>query len=320
MGKLDKQALPYREGQQFNPYGLFAGLYIPDCVAKTKLLSPLEKLVWGRLCKRAGKDGRCYPSLTRIASDLGISRNGAIKSVASLVSKGFLEKHRQPGRRTNHYVFLWHSCLNEGLKVTSQPSGTEVVKFSTSSTLSEPDLVNEVDLSSSQSRPKEIHKENQKKTTTTTVRHQGVLSSGGGDGGCGGFSLSEKEARYIELRVKRAVAEGEIRKSPERYKLSLLRKATQSQLDMSDYEELVRWSQQGQDIELKKPARDSIQRKKDELHDELQRLSSESREWWGPLSRDHPAKRDIRPRYVSEDIWIRTQFKKYGNKQEAING
>lgn len=310
-----------KAGDRFIPYGVFeTGVYIPNVLLATDLISSADKVLWGRLSQFAGENGACFPSLSALAIETGLSRSGVIKSLNSLIEKGFLEK-RVPdatalGRQcTNRYYFLMHPIF---LKALSPPS-TQSVLGSAPSTQNQLALVHSVDQPGSQSRPKEIHKENQKKTTTTTIPLHGISSSMEGDGGCSGFSLSDEKTLYIELKVKHAVAEGEIRKSPERYKLSLLRRATQNQLDMSDFEELVRWSQQGQDVELEKPTRENIQQKKSHLHDELQRLSSESREWWEPLSRDHPAKREIRPRFVSEDIWIRTQFKKYGNEQGAIN-
>jgi hypothetical protein len=299
---------------------LFNGVFIPNVLLESDILSSADKIVWGRLCQFAGENGVCFPSFSTIATKTGLSRSGAIKSVNTLVAKGFLEKQVPSaislGRQcSNRYYFLLHPLFFEAFRSPSAQS----VLGSAPSTQNQLALVHSVDQPGSQSRPEEIHKENQNKTTTTTILFHGIPSSMEENGGCSGCSLSDEKTLYIELKVKRAVAEGEIRKSPERYKLSLLRRATQNQLDMSDFEELVRWNQQGQGLEREKPTRENIQQKKSHLHDELQRMSSESREWWEPLSRDHPAKREIRPQYVSEDIWIRTQFKKYGNEQGAIN-
>src|ERR1022692_92146 len=50
-------------GQPFNPFGLFTGIFIPDALVRSTIISPGAKLVYGRLARYAGQDGRCYPAV-----------------------------------------------------------------------------------------------------------------------------------------------------------------------------------------------------------------------------------------------------------------
>lgn len=323
MAKNEKQVQPFKEGQRFNPYGIFKGIYIPDCIAKTKLLTPVEKLVWGRLCKHAGGDGLCYPSFTKIAGALGISRSGAIKSVASLVSKGFLEKHSQAGtsfegprKRTNRYTFIWHPCLNDGLKFTGQLSESVNEKSSPSGGLSEPSLVYRVDSSSSQSRLKEIHKENQEKTTTTTMPVEGGLSPLEASGGCGS-SLSDEQLRYIQLQVEYTAAHGDLRKPPRRLERALMRLAEAGKLDMSDFEDLKKWKV-AQATPRSRSGSPTVP-DKEALLAEVAAKNREALQWLNSLAPTHPAKCDKRPSNMPKDLWIRHQYQKYTQSEEMNN-
>ena len=78
-------------GKRFIPHRLFNGVFIPNVLLETDLISPVDKIVWGRLCQFAGENGVCFPSFSTIATKTAISRSGAIKSVNALVEKGFLE-------------------------------------------------------------------------------------------------------------------------------------------------------------------------------------------------------------------------------------
>ncbi|TDT88636.1 helix-turn-helix domain-containing protein [Pseudodesulfovibrio indicus] len=322
MSKREKEAQPFKAGQRFNPYGHFRGIYIPDCVAKTKLLTPVEKLVWGRLCKHAGEDGNCYPSFTRISEALGISRSGAIKSVASLVFKRFLEKSTNEGalpngrhHRTNRYVFLWHECLNDGLKATSLHSTSEIKKQSASSIVSEPGPVYPVDQCGPQSRPKEILEKGLKKNTTTPSAggSPSIVVGGGFD-----FALSNEEVRYIELKVDYVKSHGRLRKENSLPLENYLRlEASKGKLDMSDFERLKEWkSKQIKSLTAKGPL---IVQDFETRHADLEAINLEVRNWWNSLGPTHPAKNDKRTNLYGADPdglhWIRCQFQKYSTKE-----
>ena len=307
-----------KKGQRFNPYRLFNGMFLPNLIARTRLLSPTDKLVWARLCQFAGENGICFPSFRRIAYEVGISRSGAIKSVNSLVDKGFLEKHVPDNvslgnQKTNQYFFLWHPVLNEAFEAPSTQSVPGVSSLDAPSSQSEPALVEKVDQPSSQSEPKEIHKENHKKTTTTTNYSSEASPPEAEKSGGGGFSLSDFESRYIELKVKRTVAEGEIKKSPNRLKISLTRLAAAGELDISDLDDLERWDKASSALKGNSfSGGENGPLDKARLHEELSVIMTESKAWWEELSSDHPAKTEIKPSYIQDEMWIRQQYKKYG--------
>jgi hypothetical protein len=56
-----------------------------------------ERLVLLYLYRRAGPDGGSWPSYATIATDCGINRRSAIRSVKSLISKGFVRIERRQG-------------------------------------------------------------------------------------------------------------------------------------------------------------------------------------------------------------------------------
>ena len=105
-------------GKPFNPYGLFNGILIPEAICKYRGLSLGAKMVYGRLCRYAGRDGLVYPSIPTLASELGVGKTQARKYVQKLESEHFIavdRKNRHFGPNgtggTNNYVFLWHAAF-----------------------------------------------------------------------------------------------------------------------------------------------------------------------------------------------------------------
>ena len=97
-------------GQAFSPYKLFTGIFIPEGVCKCPDLSAGAKIVYGRLCRFAGEDGKAYPAVPTVGRELGISGKQARRYVRELEEKNFIRADREPGR-TSHYVFLWHAAF-----------------------------------------------------------------------------------------------------------------------------------------------------------------------------------------------------------------
>jgi len=71
-------------GQPFNPYRLFTGIFIPEALVRSKLVSPGAKMAYGRLARYAGKDGRCFPAVSNLALEIGIGARQAQKYLAEL--------------------------------------------------------------------------------------------------------------------------------------------------------------------------------------------------------------------------------------------
>jgi hypothetical protein len=71
-------------GQAFNPFGLFNGVFVPECLSRCCWLSGGAKLAWGRLARYAGRDGRCYPTLKTLGQEIGVGERQAQKYIAEL--------------------------------------------------------------------------------------------------------------------------------------------------------------------------------------------------------------------------------------------
>jgi hypothetical protein len=104
-------------GQPFNPFRLFTGIFIPEGLVRAKGISPGAKLAYGRLARYAGQDGRCYPSVGTLASEIGIGDRQAQKYIAELERKGLLRRvsrYSDGAQTSNAFEFLWHG-LFEGV-------------------------------------------------------------------------------------------------------------------------------------------------------------------------------------------------------------
>lgn len=127
-------------GQPFNPFGLFVGSFIPNCIQRLDYLTSSDKLVWGRLYQYSGQDGKCYPKQDTIAEELGMTKTTVRNSLDHLVDNGFISITKVTGtaklmHQNNSYIFLWHSCfeydspcaknLHLGVKKTCTPTKEE---------------------------------------------------------------------------------------------------------------------------------------------------------------------------------------------------
>jgi hypothetical protein len=106
-------------GEPFNPYKLFKGIFIPDAICQRRCLLPGSKLVYGQLCRFAGKDGKAYPSLETLGKRIGISRRQTIRHIRELEADGLIRPQRTAGK-VSHYVFLWHPAFTSD-KLSPQP-------------------------------------------------------------------------------------------------------------------------------------------------------------------------------------------------------
>jgi DNA-binding MarR family transcriptional regulator len=81
-----------------------------DC----KIGSHVQKLVLIKLADNANEDGKCWPSLKRIANDCEISRRTTINAIKSLEEKGFLQVHREKTSADMNKVNLYTLTLEGG--------------------------------------------------------------------------------------------------------------------------------------------------------------------------------------------------------------
>lgn len=99
--------------KRFNPYGRFNGIFIPEQICVSGELHPISKLIYGRLARYAGKDGRCDPEQETLSSELGTSLSSVKRAIKELVSLKLIEVERGNRLRNenNKYHFLEHSML-----------------------------------------------------------------------------------------------------------------------------------------------------------------------------------------------------------------
>lgn len=105
-------------GEPFNPFGLFNGIFIPECLASCRWLSGGAKLAWGRLARYAGRDGRCYPTMAALGREIGVGERQAQKYVAELERHQLVRRvSRYLGlaQTSNGFEFLWHGLFEEGM-------------------------------------------------------------------------------------------------------------------------------------------------------------------------------------------------------------
>ena len=88
-------------GQVFVPRRvLHSGVFVPDGLLASRLVSNGAKLLWARLARYAGTRGQCFPLLSTLAGDLGFSERQVQRYLAELVSGGFL-RARQGNARSS---------------------------------------------------------------------------------------------------------------------------------------------------------------------------------------------------------------------------
>lgn len=118
IGECDDYTPPrLRIGETFNPYRQFnENVLIPGAMSRSRELQPGAKLVYGRLRWYAGEDGRCYPALKTLATEVALGKRQVQKHLRTLEKTGFLRTEVQfkDGRQTsNSYIFVWHRIFAE---------------------------------------------------------------------------------------------------------------------------------------------------------------------------------------------------------------
>lgn len=79
-----------------------------------KIGSHVQKLVLIKLADNANDDGKCWPSLQRIANECEISKRTAINAIKALEEKGFLCVHRERTSADMNKVNLYTLTLEGG--------------------------------------------------------------------------------------------------------------------------------------------------------------------------------------------------------------
>jgi hypothetical protein len=96
---------------RINPYRLFNGAFIPEWLMTTGTVSSHAKIIYARLCRYAGDDGRCYPKLDELAGEVGLPLSTMRRALEELIEQRMLETVRRGLGLPNDYFFLWHPLM-----------------------------------------------------------------------------------------------------------------------------------------------------------------------------------------------------------------
>lgn len=107
--------------QYINPYKLFVGSFIPAWLEPRREISPGCKLTFARLCRYAGKNGKCFPSEATIAEALGVSTRTIKRHIAELVKYNLIEAKFDGVKGVNSYKFLWHKWMEGSVEIYITP-------------------------------------------------------------------------------------------------------------------------------------------------------------------------------------------------------
>jgi len=122
-------------GRTVQPLRLVQRDLRPEAICKYRGLPLGAKMVYGRLCRYAGRDGAVYPSMSALAAELDIGKTQARTYVQELERKHFIavdreNRHFFPNGSggSNKYVFLWHVAFDgEEGKSRKTPEGKRII-------------------------------------------------------------------------------------------------------------------------------------------------------------------------------------------------
>ena len=119
-----------QNGDIYNPYKVFVGIFIPNLIVQDKKLSLGAKMTFGVLCQFSGKAGVCYPRQGVIAERLGVSKRQVITYIKELKREKYLRVARQGQGKTNIYFFLWKKTWSDLALQEVKDSSLQEVKDS----------------------------------------------------------------------------------------------------------------------------------------------------------------------------------------------
>ena len=103
----------------FNPFGLFNGVWIPEFLLSYSGISPAAKICYARLCRYCGrKTNICFPSLDELADELGVTTRSINSYLRELEDDGFLVIQRRGMQMTNKYRLKKNRVIKEFLGET----------------------------------------------------------------------------------------------------------------------------------------------------------------------------------------------------------
>lgn len=98
--------------KHINPYKLFHGSFIPEWLMTTDVVSANAKIIYARLCRYAGTDGKAYPKLEQLAEQVGMPVTTMRRALKELIDNQMIETNRRGLGLANDYYFLWHPLMD----------------------------------------------------------------------------------------------------------------------------------------------------------------------------------------------------------------
>ena len=105
-------------GQPFNPFRLFTGIFIPEALVQSKLVSPGAKMAYGRLTRYAGQDGKCFPAVETLGQEIGVGERQAQRYLGELERTKLIRRRSrflEQAQTSNLIEFLWHPLFQDGV-------------------------------------------------------------------------------------------------------------------------------------------------------------------------------------------------------------
>ncbi len=103
-------------GEPFIPYKQFHVLPIPDSMLRDSELPSGAKIVYGRLCRFAGKKSWCWPKPESIGIEVGLGERQIQKYLTLLERKRFIRRQPRFGENgeqtSNRISLLWHHSFD----------------------------------------------------------------------------------------------------------------------------------------------------------------------------------------------------------------
>ena len=106
-----------KTGDVYNPYKIFVGIFIPNCIAETNKLSQSAKLCFGKLSQFSGRNGKCFPKQETLAKGIGVKSIKQIHRCLNELEKAQLIRREKPTgkdklmHKPDAYVFIWNNAL-----------------------------------------------------------------------------------------------------------------------------------------------------------------------------------------------------------------
>lgn len=95
-----------------NPYNLFQGAFTPSFILRRTELSQGAKNLYGRLNQFAGRNGEAFPSIDRLAYEIGVKRRQIFNYLKELTDHKLIHIQRRGHRKTSVYKFLEHPWMS----------------------------------------------------------------------------------------------------------------------------------------------------------------------------------------------------------------